>query len=233
MKKIVALSHQRIDFSEVENLELDMLAVGGDLRPERLLHAYQRGIFPWYNRYDPICWWSPFPRAVLFPQSIQISASLRRLRNKNYYCYTLDQNFFAVITNCARQPRRQQSGTWIHPEMINAYCRLHELGFAHSLEVYRQNKLVGGLYGVSLGRAFFGESMFNLEPDTARLALWKLCELLSRWEFFFIDCQMLTPLTESMGAVLISKPDFQKLLNLANSFPTKQGKWCENEFFER
>jgi leucyl/phenylalanyl-tRNA--protein transferase len=230
MKCVRRLQEENLDFSELSGEALPgLVAVGGDLRPERLLHAYQRGIFPWYSEKDPLLWWSPQPRAVLFPAKVRISGSLRRLLRKQAHSFSLDRDFASVIENCAALPRPHQHGTWIHPEMERAYIHLHQLGFAHSLEVYRGKRLVGGLYGVSLGRAFFGESMFNLEPDTARLALAELARFLQHREFIIIDCQMMTPLTEQMGAELLDREDFTRLLIEAMAFPTLRGRWCFDE----
>ncbi len=229
MKQVKILNTLRLDFTEAQNSQLALVAVGGDLRVERLLFAYRSGIFPWYSRGEPVCWWSPFPRAVIFPERIRVPRSLRRLANKKIYNYRLDSDFKSVINNCASLVRKGQEGTWIHPEMISAYCRLHQLGFAHSLEVYRRDKLIAGLYGVSLGRIFFGESMFNLEPNTAKLALWKLAEYLRQRNFLLIDCQMLTPLTELMGAELITREFFFEKLNFGLEFPTLKGRWSIDE----
>ncbi len=193
-----------------------LLAFGGDLSPQRLLMAYRNGIFPWYSEGQPILWWSPDPRSVLFPEGLKISRSLRRRLKKQEYGVTLDRAFPEVIWNCAR-PRRHDEGTWITPEMRDAYCRLHETGVAHSAECWADEQLVGGLYGVALGRCFFGESMFSHRTDASKVAFVHLVRQLERWEFALIDCQVHSQFLESLGAELVARTEFVALVE----------QWCE------
>jgi leucyl/phenylalanyl-tRNA---protein transferase len=201
-----------------------LLAAGGDLSPARILAAYRQGIFPWYSAGEPILWWSPDPRMVLFPAELKISRSLAKvLRNKPYEV-TLDTIFAEVIGACAGTPRDGQSGTWITAEMQAAYCKLHELGYAHSVEVWMAGKLVGGLYGMALGHAFYGESMFSWRTNASKIALAHLCLHLQRRGFGIIDCQMETTHLASLGARPIPRSEFVALLSRATKadFP---GKW--------
>lgn len=200
-----------------------LLAVGGDLSPQRLLEAYCKGIFPWFNEDDPILWWSPNPRMVLFPNELKISRSLRKTLKKDYYQIRTDSNFTQVMHACAA-PRKGQAGTWIHPQMVTAYSILHEMGLAHSVETWVDGILVGGLYGVSLGKVFFGESMFSLAPDASKIAFVHLVKQLQYWEFGLIDCQVKTGHLASLGAREISRVEFsQKLDTLITGFkPGKQ-----------
>lgn len=185
-----------------------LLAAGADLSPQRLVAAYRRGIFPWYAPGEPILWWSPNPRMVLFPDRLKLSRSLAKtLRNADYEV-KLDTAFERVIAACAAMPRAGQSGTWIVPAMQAAYLRLHALGIAHSVETWRDGKLVGGLYGIALGKAFFGESMFSHRSDASKIALAHLCAHLARREFGIIDCQMETAHLASLGARPIPRDDF-------------------------
>lgn len=185
-----------------------LLAVGGDLSPERLLAAYRRGIFPWYSAGEPILWWSPDPRMVLFPERIRIRRSLARVLRNGDYTVTLDTAFERVIAACAAMPRAGQSGTWISAEMQAAYLQLHRLGHAHSVETWRGGRLIGGLYGVVIGRAFFGESMFSRATDASKIALAHLCRFLAARSFGIIDCQMETPHLATMGAGPIPRREF-------------------------
>jgi leucyl/phenylalanyl-tRNA--protein transferase len=184
-----------------------LVAAGGALSPEWLLAAYQRGIFPWFNEGDPILWWSPDPRLVLFPREIRIHRSLRRVLRQQRFEVRVDTDFPAVIAGCAA-PREPDGGTWIVPAMRVAYCRMFELGIAHSVECWREGRLVGGLYGMALGRAFFGESMFSLETEASKVALVHLAKLLSSKNFAVIDCQMRTSHLLSMGAREIARAEF-------------------------
>lgn len=185
-----------------------LLAAGGDLSPTRLLAAYRQGIFPWYSPGDPILWWSPDPRMVLIPEELKISKSLARtLRNGNYEV-TLDTAFADVIQACSETPRRGQRGTWIVPEMQEAYLHLHQLGYAHSVETWVDGKLVGGLYGLALGGAFFGESMFSHATDASKIALAHLCKYLQQRDVRLIDCQMETSHLASLGARPIPRKVF-------------------------
>ncbi|MFW5734727.1 MAG: leucyl/phenylalanyl-tRNA--protein transferase, partial [Oceanidesulfovibrio sp.] len=168
---IYYLPKSGVGFPDPQGADPDgLLAVGGDLSPRRLAAAYAMGIFPWYHQGSPILWWSPDPRLVLEPSRLHVPKSLRRVLNKGRFRFTLDQDFQAVMRNCARAPRPQGDGTWIVEEMVQAYVTLHQAGFAHSVEVWRNDRLAGGLYGVALGRVFFGESMFFLEPDASKAA---------------------------------------------------------------
>lgn len=185
-----------------------LLAVLGDLSPERLLLAYSNGIFPWYSEDEPILWWSPDPRFVLYPQDIRISHSMKKLLKKGTYRVTFNNCFGDVISNCSNL--RKESGTWITDEMIEAYCRLHELGFAHSVETWYDDRLVGGLYGVSIGKCFFGESMFSTMSNSSKVAIIALSKALLEKGFIMIDCQVYTEHLETLGSVLISRERFLK-----------------------
>ena len=202
-----------------------LLAVGGDLSPERLLLAYSSGIFPWYSEDDPIMWWSPDPRMILIPDSLKVSKSLRQTINNKKFEIKFDTQFEKVISNCSKTPRTDQDGTWITREMKQAYLSLHKLGFAHSVETYYQNELVGGLYGISLGKAFFGESMFFNKRDASKIALYFLVQKLKEWDFQLIDAQVETEHLKRMGARLVSRAEFLISLNNALNFPTIKGIW--------
>lgn len=200
-------------FPSVERAPADgLLMAGGDLAPERLLLAYSRGIFPWYGEDSPILWWSPDPRCVLFPAKLHISASLRRELRSARFRFSEDVCFEQVIHACAVAPRPGQDGTWIVPEMMKAYVRLHELGHAHSVEVWDDNQLVGGLYGVLLGRAFFGESMFHTRSNASKAAVVHLIEWLKGQGVELVDCQQTTPHMLRLGAEEIPRRDFLALL---------------------
>lgn len=205
--------------------ESGLLAVGGDLSEARLLLAYSLGIFPWYSEGEPILWWSPDPRLVLLPDDLNISRSLRQTLNKKIFNITLDTAFEEVINNCAKVHRKDSGGTWITDDMIDAYIRLHHLGHAHSVEAWSDEKLVGGLYGVSLGSAFFGESMFTKKSNASKAAFATLVQQLARWGFSLIDCQLTTPHLISLGANEMPRAEFLKMLKAALSKPAKQGTW--------
>jgi len=203
-----------------------LLAVGGDLSPERLLVAYANGIFPWpSSKRSPIPWFCPSPRTVLDPGQIRVNRSLQRAVRRAPFTVTYDRAFRDVITACARVPRREK-GTWITPAMIEAYSQLHDLGFAHSVETWNGATLVGGVYGVSLGAAFFGESMFTRESDASKIALYTLLRQLDTWRFRFVDCQMTTPHVLSLGAVEWEQDHFQSQLREALAEETKRGPWA-------
>lgn len=202
-----------------------LLAVGGDLSSERLLEAYRLGIFPWYSEDQPILWWSPDPRLVLRLDDFKISRSLRKTLNKGVFRVTFDRAFEEVIRACASVPRENQKGTWITPEMEEAYVRLHGLWYAHSVEAWWGQELVGGLYGVSLGKAFFGESMYHRKSDASKVALAVLVEKLCEWKFHFIDAQMTTEHLLSLGAKEMPRRIFLRRLQSALRHPTKRGKW--------
>ncbi len=186
-----------------------LLAAGADLSPTRLIDAYRQGIFPWFNPGEPILWWSPDPRMVLVPGELKISRSLAKILRNRPYEVRMDTAFAAVMAGCAA-PRRGQHGTWISAEMIEAYTRLHQLGVAHSVETWIDGELAGGLYGVALGRMFYGESMFSRARDASKIALVHLVWQLSRWGFGLIDCQMSTPHLASLGAREIPRTAFQR-----------------------
>ena len=206
-----------------------LLAVGGDLSPQRLIEAYRSGIFPWFNSGEPVLWWSPDPRMVLFPGKIRISKSLRKVLKKGGYEVRLDTAFRQVIEACAA-PRLQQAGTWIHDEVVSAYSILHEMGMAHSVEIWIGGELAGGLYGVAQGRVFFGESMFSHVPNASKIALVHLAGQLERWGFGMIDCQMKTAHLASLGAVEIAREEFSQRLKELVNYPARTEKWCvDNE----
>ena len=202
-----------------------LLAVGGDLSNERLLEAYRLGIFPWYSEDQPILWWSPDPRLVLDLNDFKISRSLRKTLKKEVFQITFDHAFEEVIRACASVPREAQNGTWITDEMEKAYIKLHGLGYAHSVESWFGGKLAGGLYGVSLGKCFFGESMFHLKTDASKVALATLVETLKSWDFHFIDSQMTTEHMLSLGAKELPRRIFLKRLQLALRYPTRRWRW--------
>lgn len=206
-----------------------LLAVGGDLQPRRLLLAYSQGIFPWYEEGLPILWHSPDPRMVLRPGEIRISRSLRRAMRKAPFEIRLDTAFERVVRACAEKPRPGQAGTWITDEMIAAYCELHELGFAHSAEAWIGAELVGGLYGVSLGSSFFGESMFADRSDASKLAFATLVGQLERWSFALVDCQVHTDHLAGFGAVGWPRESFLDALRLSLEEPTRRGPWQLDE----
>jgi len=202
-----------------------LLAVGGDLTKERLLEAYRLGIFPWYSDDQPILWWSPDPRLVLDLKDFGISRSLRKTLKKGVFQVTFDHAFEQVIQACAVVPRAAQNGTWITEEMQEAYINLHGLGYAHSVESWFGGKLAGGLYGVSLGKAFFGESMFHLKTDASKVALATLVEKLKSWDYHFIDSQMTTGHMVRLGAKELPRRIFLKRLQSALRHSTRRGRW--------
>ncbi len=192
--------------------EEGILAIGGDLSTQRLLLAYRNGIFPWYTDDEPIIWWCPNPRFVLFPDEIKISKSMRAVIKKQTYSFTINNCFNNVIKNCKTINREGQSGTWISEEVIDAYTNLHNLGYALSAETWKNNKLVGGLYGVKMGNIFFGESMFSLSPNASKFAFIQLVQHLKNEGVKLIDCQVYTNHLESLGAKMIDRNDFMRLL---------------------
>lgn len=199
-------------------------AAGGDLSPKRLIAAYRRGIFPWFGSGQPILWWSPDPRMVLYPDELRVSRSLdKALRNRSYEV-RYDTRFRAVMQACS-EPRAGQDGTWINEQMIEGYCALHEQGIAHSVETWIDGALAGGLYGVALGRMFFGESMFTRAADASKIALVHLVRRLQHWRFGMIDCQMPTPHLRSMGAREIPRADFMRRLEELLSYEDVVGPW--------
>jgi leucyl/phenylalanyl-tRNA--protein transferase len=221
MSDIHILSNESMEFPPVAGAMVEpngLLAVGGDLCAERLLAAYRAGIFPWYSEGDPILWWSPDPRAVLFPKEIKISRSLKKKMNKNLFRITFDTAFESVINLCA-SPRAAEGGTWINNEMIQSYTRLHKMGYAHSVECWQDDDLVGGLYGVCLGQLFCGESMFSLVSDASKIAFVALVRQLDNWGFPLIDCQVPNEHLSSLGAREISRKDFIACLNRYATLP--------------
>lgn len=221
------IEDEQDDFPPIESALREpngLLAAGGDLSVARLLTAYSRGIFPWFEDGQPVLWWSPDPRMVLRPGEMHISASMRKLLNRNLYEVTMDTAFREVVHNCAF-PRRKASGTWITTEMQRAYARLHDAGFAHSVEVWFADKLVGGMYGVSLGSVFFGESMFSSMSNTSKLALAYLTKQLHLWNFKLLDCQVSSAHLESLGAVEISRVEFARELGKYAQISASSGKW--------
>jgi len=202
-----------------------LLAVGGDLSPQRLLMAYGQGIFPWYSENAPILWWSPDPRLILEPSKIHVPRRLERILRQGRFRFTLDTAFERVITRCADTPRHGAHGTWIVPEMLAAYCRLHELGFAHSIEAWSGDVLAGGLYGVAMGGAFFGESMFYGEPDASKAALVTLMRALDRAGFTLFDCQQTTAHMVRFGGFEVPRVEFLSRLRTALELPFLRGPW--------
>lgn len=212
-----------IGFPDVTLAETEpngLLAIGGDLSPQRVLGAYRRGIFPWYSAGQPILWWSPAPRMVLYPGELHVSRSLRKSLRRRGYEVSLNQAFADVIRACAA-PRDAQPGTWLLPEMIDAYGELHRAGFAHSIEVWLGEELVGGLYGIALGQMFFGESMFSRKTDGSKVAIALLAELSLKQPFRLIDCQVYTEHLASLGAREISRELFQATLEQGTAAPAR------------
>jgi leucyl/phenylalanyl-tRNA--protein transferase len=203
-----------------------LLAVGGDLRPGRLLEAYRRGIFPWYNEGQPILWWSPDPRAVLFPHELKISRSLRKTLRSEKFRVTLDERFDDVVRACAG-PRQKYAdhGTWITPAMREAYGELHQLGFGHSVETWHDQELVGGLYGVALGAVFFGESMFSRMADASKVALVRGVRQMQRWGYTLIDCQLPSAHLERLGARAIPRAEYLARLRAALAGSGRDAPW--------
>ena len=225
------MSHSPIDYDfpplDAASPE-GLLAIGGDLCPDRILSAYRRGIFPWFSGNQPILWWSPDPRAVLLPSQIRISRSLKKnIRNRGFRI-TTDRAFVDVVKECAKD-REQQKGTWITTEMRDAYTALHSRGHAHSVETWQNGELVGGLYGISIGKAFFGESMFARETDSSKTALVGLSTLLTTWEYHFIDCQVRSSHLDSLGAKCIPRNQFSKMLERAIRVPVAPHHWTHSK----
>lgn len=204
-----------------------LLAVGGDLSIKRLIAAYRMGIFPWYSQDQPILWWSPDPRLVLYPNELHIAKRLKRTIRQNRFQTSVNRDFDAVIRACAKTPRRQGDGTWILDEMIEAYIRLNHAGYAHSVETWHGETLVGGLYGVSLGRCFFGESMFSREDDASKVAFVNLVRHLRRNGFRLIDCQVKTTHLKRFGAREISRRTFLSEIQKAIHLREPEGVWDE------
>ena len=224
---VLSTNGQDLRFPPIDQASPEgLLAVGGDLRPERLLEAYRHGIFPWYSGDQPILWWSPDPRTVLFPDKLHISRSLNRSLRPSLFSVTLDRCFRDVMQHCAgRRPQYPDSGTWITAEMLEAYQRLHELGYAHSVETWQEGQLVGGLYGVALGGAFFAESMFASASDASKVALVSLVRQLQAWGFRLMDCQQSSPHVLALGAETIPRRDFLNHLADTVNLPDRLGHW--------
>ena len=196
-----------------EAISEGILAVGGDLSPERLLLAYKSGIFPWFNPGEPILWWAPKTRMVLYFDELMVSKSMRNILNRNTFTVTFNQNFSEVISNCSSVKREGQQGTWISQEMREAYCKLNELGIAKSVEVWQNNELVGGLYGIDLGPVFCGESMFSKVSNASKVAFISLANQLKNENYKLLDCQVYNEHLDSLGCREIDRDYFMKLLN--------------------
>lgn len=216
---------ERLQFPPVHLAEDGLLALGGDLRPERLLLGYTQGIFPWYAENLPILWHSPDPRMVMTTRDLVVQKSLKKSIRRQPYTLRMDTAFSRVLEGCSSVPRPGQTGTWLIPEMVDAYNRLHELGFAHSIEAWEGDQLVGGLYGVSLGAAFFGESMFARAPDASKIAFVAGVRQLDAWKIGLIDCQVHTEHLERFGAYEVPRLSYLDMLKTALDQPTRRGKW--------
>lgn len=224
------LSEQNIVFPDPELADPQgVLAIGGDLSPERLLQAYKMGIFPWFSPGDPILWWSPDPRFVLFPDELKVARSMRPYFNQRKFDITYDQQFETVMRKCALQYRPGQGGTWITKGMVKGYTRLHEMGYAHSVEVLKQGQLVGGLYGIALGKVFFGESMFAEVSNASKFGFISLVHRLKERGFRLIDCQQDTPHLASLGARSIPRRKFLDYLEQNRAEPTLKGHWPDGD----
>lgn len=217
---------EELYFPPVEKAdEHGIIAFGGDLSPERLILAYQSGIFPWFSENEPIIWWSPDPRFILLPEKLKISKSMRPIFNRKEFEVSFDKDFKAVIEACQQAKRKGQSGTWITNEMLQAYHELHRLGIAHSVEVWKEGELVGGLYGISLGKSFFGESMFSKVSNASKVGFITLVKKLQDLKFDLIDCQVHTQHLESLGAEFIPRKDFLDILNLSLKKESLEDNW--------
>lgn len=228
---LYALSSENIQFPDVQlalNDPNGLLAIGGDLSPERLRSAYTLGIFPWYSEGDPILWWSPDPRAILQVDELYINRSLKKFLKKSPYRVTINHAFDKVIRFCARAPYRHD-GVWILPEMITAYHSLHEMGIAHSIEVWLQDELVGGLYGVAIGGSFSGESMFHLSPNASKQALVNLVYELRSHDISMIDCQILNPFLATLGCKEVPRDDFLRLKDKDTAITLPENFWQPRE----
>jgi leucyl/phenylalanyl-tRNA--protein transferase len=221
----VYLLSDEIAFPSPQLAEEGLLAVGGDLSRKRLLLAYRMGIFPWYSKYEPILWWSPDPRLVMYPGELRVSKSLQKTIKKDLFKVTMDQAFEVVINACAHSRTSADEGTWIVEEMVDAYCDLHESGFAHSVEAWQEDRLAGGLYGVSLGRCFFGESMFTHISNASKVAFVALVKHLQALNFDLIDCQVSTPHLLRFGAREIPRARYLNELKKSLKPATLKGRW--------
>jgi leucyl/phenylalanyl-tRNA---protein transferase len=217
-----------VSFPPPETADADgLLAVGGDLSAASLLEAYRNGIFPWYDAGGPIMWWSPDPRLVLDPAALRVSRSLRSVLRKGAFTTTLDADFRRVIRACGLTPRKHEPGTWITPEVESGYSALYDSGYAHSVETWSGGELVGGLYGVLLGRCFFGESMFSTRADASKVALVRLAGALLDRGVRLIDCQVESAHLIGLGATLVPRAEFLRRLRDALTFPTLRGSWSD------
>lgn len=230
MPHITALSSDLERFPDTE-LALEepngLLAVGGDLQPQRIIAAYRQGIFPWFDETQPLLWWSPNPRMVMQPAKIHLSRSLRKTLKKQIFTITINHCFDLVINACA-STRQKQSGTWITPQMEAAYIELHRIGVAHSIEAWHENKLVGGLYGLAIGRVFFGESMFSLQTDASKVAFAKLATHLESFDYELIDCQVHSHHLASLGAEEIDRKQFVETLQQLTALSPKPAAWVKH-----
>lgn len=230
---MIQLLHAELSFPPVTRALRSpngLLAAGGDLSAARLLEAYRHGIFPWFGAGEPILWWSPDPRMVLIPREFRVSHSLRKTLRNGRYEVRVDSAFEQVMRACAA-PRPDQHGTWIQEEMVAAYCELHRLGHAHSVETWMGDELAGGLYGIGIGRMFYGESMFSRRTDASKIALAHLCAQLGRWNFGMIDCQMNTPHLASLGAREIPRSDFVARLQDLINYPPVTAWHFDNDLY--
>jgi leucyl/phenylalanyl-tRNA--protein transferase len=226
----VYLLNDSFDFPDVEAATKDgLLAVGGDLQPMRVLNAYSNGIFPWYSKEQPILWWSPDPRMVLFPEKLKMSKSLSQVIRSNRFEIRADSCFRQVIEACSNVQRQDQAGTWITMDLIEAFVRLHEMGYAHSFETYHKGRLVGGLYGLSLGGMFFGESMFHYESNASKVALFFLVEFMKKHNFDMIDAQQQTAHLRSLGASILKRTEFIGVVKKSLQKTTLKGNWGNYE----
>ncbi len=219
--------HDFFPFPPPETWEDDIVGVGGNLSPGMLISAYAQGIFPWFNEGEEILWWSLDPRFILYPENLKVSKSMIKVLKSGRFTLTLDREFPSVMDGCAGIQRKGEKGTWISGEMKEAYCRLHDLGFAHSVEVHEEGELVGGLYGISLGNCFIGESMFARVSNASKAALIGLTWFLQEKGFDFVDCQQHTPHLASLGAVDVPRDIFLKELRECLRTPTHRGHWSE------
>ncbi len=231
-KTIPWIDEENPSFPDVETAFTEpngLLAAGGNLKPSTIIAAYSQGIFPWFNPGEPILWWSPNPRMVISPDQLHISRSLRKLLRKNAYHLTFDKAFNQVITECAK-PRIYSEGTWITAAMKTAYQALHEQGHAHSVEIWEENRLVGGLYGVAIGQVFFGESMFSRVNNASKIAMAGLCHRLCQWHFQLFDCQVYSPHLESLGAFTIPRAEFVQKLTCYCQVSPSGANWRNDEW---
>lgn len=226
----VFLLDDSIKFPHPVNAESNgLLAVGGDLSAERLITAYKSGIFPWFSEGDPILWFSPDPRLVIFLDELSVTKKLQKIITKGEFEVRFDTSFNEVVQSCAKKGRKGQAGTWITEDMIEAYSELHKRGYAHSVETYKDGTLVGGLYGVSLGGAFFGESMFYDKSNASKVALYYLVQRLKKWNFDFIDSQVPNDHMKSMGGKEIDRESFLNMLEKSLEKETRKGSWHESD----